>query len=178
MRGASVGAASGGVSIAAHALGGGTIALGSTALALLVTACTLTGVLVAAAGTGLPRLMLMLAAGQAIGHAALSMSPEHCHPAMFNSAMVTAHLVAIPVGALLVRGAEIALGRVLSSVRRAVIALAGTVPAPPWSPPVPRRSPVAAARRLLVGSGIGRRGPPRQHALPLFLHRSANLAVA
>ncbi|RDI50989.1 hypothetical protein DFR68_105466 [Nocardia mexicana] len=166
------------MSIAAHALGGGAITLGSTALTLLVTACTLTGVLVAAVGTGLPRLMLMLAAGQAIGHAALSMSPEHCHAAMFSSAMLTAHLVAIPVGALLVRGAEVALGRVLSSVRRAVVALVRTVPAPSGSPLIPRRGQVATPRRLLVSSGIGRRGPPWHRDFSFFLHRSADLAIA
>ncbi|WP_280266065.1 hypothetical protein [Nocardia wallacei] len=176
LRGACVGAASGAVSIAAHALGGGAIAVGSTALTLLVTACTLTGVLVSAIGSGLPRLMLMLAAGQAIGHAALSMSPEHCHPAMFSSAMLIAHLVAIPVGALLIRGAEVALGRALSSVRRAVVALAASVPAPPGSPLLPRHTGVAAPRRLLISSGIGRRGPPRDPAF--FLHRSVGLAIA
>nr|WP_051161598.1 hypothetical protein [Nocardia transvalensis] len=176
MRGASVGAASGAVSIAAHALGGGVVSLGSAAVPLLVAACTLVGVVVAALGTGLPRLMLMLGAGQVVGHAALSAAPGHCHPAVFTSAMLVAHLVAIPVGALLVRGAEIALGRILSSVRRVVVALAGTLETSRPTPRIVRAVRVTIPRRLLLSSGTGRRGPPR--GAPLFLHRSAVPACA
>ncbi|MBF6170601.1 hypothetical protein IU476_03855 [Nocardia blacklockiae] len=133
MRGASVGAAAGVVSIAAHALGGGMVTPGSAAVALLVAACTLIGVLVAAAGGGLPRLLVLLA----VGHGALSVAPGHCHPAVFSPGMLVAHLVAVPVGAVAVRGAEVALRRVLSRVWR-----------------------VVGARRLLWSSGVGRRGPP------------------
>ncbi|MFJ1455810.1 hypothetical protein [Nocardia sp. N2S4-5] len=173
LRGASVGAAAGAVSVAAHALGGGSVGLGSAAVSLLVAACALTGVLVASVGTGLARLMVLLAAGQAVGHAALSVAPGHCHPPVFTAAMVVAHLVAIPVGALLVRGAEVALGRVLSSVRRMVVAL-GVVPAVPaavWR--VVEGAGVVSLWRLLLSSGIGRRGPPRGVGISLFSHRFA-----
>ncbi|WP_280374137.1 hypothetical protein [Nocardia wallacei] len=161
LRGASVGAASGAVSVAAHALGGGAVPVDSAAVPLLVAACALTGVLVASVGTGLARLMVLLGAGQAVGHAALSVAPEHCHRPGFAPAMLVAHLVAIPVGALLIRGAEVALGRVLSRVRRLVVAL-GAVPAVAaavWR--VVEGVRVVSARRLLWSSGVGRRGPPR-----------------
>lgn len=177
LRGASVGAAAGVVSIAAHALGGGSVSLGSAAVSLLVAACALTGVLVASVGTGLARLMVLLGAGQAIGHAALSVAPGHCHPPVFSSAMLVAHVVAIPLGALLVRGAEVALGRVLSSVRRMVVAL-GVVPAVAaavWR--VVEGVRVVSPRRLLSSSGIGRRGPPRGAGVVPFSHRFAGVAA-
>ncbi|MCM6775349.1 hypothetical protein NDR87_16275 [Nocardia sp. CDC159] len=123
LRGASVGTASGAVSIAAHALGGGAVAVGSASIALLVAACATTGVVVAAVRGGLVRLMLLLAGGQAIGHVMLGMAGAHRHGVGVGSLMLGAHLVAIPVAALLIRGAEVALGRVSARVRQVAVAL-------------------------------------------------------
>ncbi|ATL67949.1 hypothetical protein [Nocardia terpenica] len=176
LRGGCVGASSGAVSMAAHAFGGGTVALDSAAAVLLLLSCTVTGVVVTALRRGMLPVLAMLAVGQAIGHAALSVSPRHCHGGL-TAAMLAAHVVAIAVGALLIRGAEIALGRVISSVRRAVVALGAVLVAPVSRVGVVPASRGTVAPRLLVSSGIGRRGPPRLPASLLF-HHPAGVAAA
>lgn len=163
LRGAFVGSASGAVSIAAHALGGGTVAPDQATLALLLAACTLVGFLVTAVRSrhGAAEVMAMLGIGQAIGHMALSLG--HHHSGGMTAVMLVAHLIAIPVGALLIHGAEIAAARAASSVRRAVVALE-TLPYLSLSPvvAVPAGS-AATPRRLLLSSGIGTRGPPARN---------------
>ncbi|WP_405495612.1 hypothetical protein [Nocardia sp. NBC_00511] len=169
LRGAAVGAASGAVAILAHGLGGGASGLDGSALALLLAACTLIGVVVAvrAARPGLVSVMGMLAAGQTIGHLTLSMSPGHHHHASSPS-MLVAHLVAIPLGALAIRAAEVGLRRAITSVRRFMLALAEAL-RPTAGPFTPRtRDDRAEVRRLLVTPGLGRRGPPRN--APLLSH--------
>ncbi|MGW5226144.1 hypothetical protein ACWEP5_14495 [Nocardia niigatensis] len=161
LRGAAVGASSGAVAILAHGLGGGATLLDGSALALLFAACTLIGVVVATLRPryGLAGTMVMLAAGQSIGHAALSMPPGHHHHSSSPS-MLLAHLIAIPMGALAIRAAEAGMRRAITSVRRFILAL-GSVPRPPARPARARRADDRAeARRLLVSPGIGRRGPP------------------
>ncbi|UFS98633.1 hypothetical protein [Nocardia huaxiensis] len=161
LRGAAVGVGSGAVAIFAHGLGGGNPAPDGSALALLFVACGLIGVLVASFRPryGPLSTMGMLAAGQTIGHTALSMSPEHHHHTT-SAAMLAAHLVAIPVGALLIRAAEAGLRRAITSVRRFILTL-DLAPLPGVHPA--RRAHTgdrAPLRRLLLSSGIGRRGPP------------------
>ncbi|MGV9838793.1 hypothetical protein ACWDUL_31965 [Nocardia niigatensis] len=161
LRGAAVGASSGAVAILAHGLGGGATLLDGSALAMLFAACTLIGVVVATLRPryGLAGTMVMLAAGQSIGHAALSMPPGHHHHSSSPS-MLLAHLIAIPVGALAIRAAEAGMRRAITSVRRFILAL-GSVPRPPARPARAHRADDRAeARRLLVSPGIGRRGPP------------------
>ncbi|MEU6580514.1 hypothetical protein [Nocardia sp. NPDC046763] len=165
LRGAAVGASSGAVAILAHGLGGGATLLDGSALALLFAACTLIGVVVATLRPryGIAGTMAMLAAGQSIGHAALSMSPGHHHHGSSPSTLL-AHLVAIPVGALVIRAAEAGMRRAITSVRRFILALGSIL-----RPPAARLRPCLAddraeARRLLVSPGIGRRGPPRADA--------------
>ncbi|MEU2253636.1 hypothetical protein [Nocardia xishanensis] len=162
LRGAFVGSASGAVSIAAHALGGGVISPEQSSVALLIGACAAVGVLVGSLRTraGLLQLMGLLAIGQGIGHTALALAPGHHHGAHATVPMLLAHLAAIPVGALLIRGAEAAVGRAASSVRRAMRVLGALlVPAPPTVVLVTARD-AAIPRKLLLGSGIGTRGPP------------------
>lgn len=128
---------------------------------MLFAACTLIGVVVATLRPryGLAGTMVMLAAGQSIGHAALSMPPGHHHHSSSPS-MLLAHLIAIPVGALAIRAAEAGMRRAITSVRRFILAL-GSVPRPPARPARAHRADDRAeARRLLVSPGIGRRGPP------------------
>ncbi|WP_245673081.1 hypothetical protein [Nocardia lijiangensis] len=162
LRGAFVGSASGAVSVAAHALGGGVVSPEQPSVALLIGACAAVGVLVSSLRlrAGLLELMGLLAFGQAVGHTALTMSPGHHHGSHATTVMLLAHLAAIPVGALLIRGAEAALAKAASSVRRAV-RFVGTmgVPAPPQVVLVAPRA-VAIPRKLLLSSGIGTRGPP------------------
>ncbi|TQM32541.1 hypothetical protein [Nocardia bhagyanarayanae] len=162
LRGAFVGSASGAVGIAAHALGGGVVAPEQPSVALLIGACAAVGVLVGSRRlrTGLVELMGLLAIGQAIGHTALTMSPGHHHGSHATTVMLFTHLAAIPVGALLIRGAEAALTSAASSVRD-VVRVLRTVPTPAPAPIV-RVTPRGAVnpRRLLLSSGIGTRGPP------------------
>lgn len=161
LRGAAVGASSGAVAILAHGLGGGATLPGGSALALLFAACTLVGAVVATLRPryGIAGTMALLAAGQSIGHAALSMSPGHHHHGSSPS-MLLAHLIAIPVGALAIRAAEAGMRRAVTSVRRFILALASI----PRSPAGPVRARAgddrAEVSRLLVSPGIGRRGPP------------------
>ncbi|RJO70975.1 hypothetical protein D5S18_27780 [Nocardia panacis] len=158
-RGAFVGSASGAVGIAAHALGGGEVALGQSGLALLIAACALVGHLVGSLRNryGLVEVMVLLAGGQTLGHTALSLAPGHQHGGA-TGAMLAAHLVAIPVGAVLIRGAELAITRVVSSVRRIVAAL---LPLPATeSTGVRAFGSLPALRPILLGSGTGTRGPP------------------
>ncbi|AYF75727.1 hypothetical protein D7D52_19865 [Nocardia yunnanensis] len=169
LRGAAVGACSGAVAVLAHGLGGGATLPGGPSLTLLLAACTLVGVVVAslrprygAAGT-----MALLAAGQSIGHGALSLSPGHHHHGASPS-MLPAHLVAIPVGAMVIRAAEAGLRRAVTSVRRFMQAL-GSVPVPAVRVARRReRDDRAEAGRLRVDPGIGRRGPPGQVAFCLL----------
>ncbi|MFF0533300.1 hypothetical protein ACFYT3_33645 [Nocardia amikacinitolerans] len=162
LRGAFVGSASGAVAIAAHALGGGAVAPEQPSVALLIGACAAVGVLVSSLRlrAGFVELMGLLTIGQAVGHTALTMSPGHHHGSHATSVMLSAHLAAIPIGALLIRSAEAALAKAVSSVRD-VVRVLGPVPAPA-SASIIRIAPRAAAspRRLLLSSGIGTRGPP------------------
>ncbi|MFI9503232.1 hypothetical protein [Nocardia sp. NPDC052566] len=159
LRGAFVGSASGAVSVAAHALGGGVVSPTQSSVALLLVACGLVGFAVASIRPrhGLVEMMAMLAVGQAFGHTALALG--HHHHGGITAIMLGAHLVAIPAGAVLIRGAEVAIGRAVSSVRQVVRAL-NFVPAVAFSPASAILTWHGSIRRLLVGSGIGTRGPP------------------
>ncbi|MFE9784325.1 hypothetical protein ACFYO7_02970 [Nocardia salmonicida] len=164
LRGAAVGSASGAVAVLAHGLGGATAVPGGSALTLLFAACALIGVVV----TALPRgnnamsTMVVLAVGQCAGHTALSLGHVQHHA--ISGAMVIAHLVAIPVGAIAIRAAEVGVCRAVTSVRQLVLVLVGV--ASPAEHPV--RLPVAderaVLRQLLLRPDIGLRGPPRAGA--------------
>lgn len=132
-----------------------------SALTLLFAACTVIGVVVASTRPRhvLAATMGMLTIGQGIGHIALSVASEHHHDSA-SPLMLATHLVAIPVGALLIRAAEIGMRRAITSVRRFMVSL-GIAPVPLDKPA--RAFAVddrAVVRRLLVNPGIGRRGPP------------------
>lgn len=145
-------------------------------MVLLVAVCTLIGAVAAAMRPGPARLLPMLAVGQAVGHVALAISPEHCHGRLLTLPMLAAHGLAVPVGTLLIRGAEAALRRLYACVLRVLVALIATVLAPQSpSPRTPAAAPIAP-RRLLISSGIGRRGPPRCAFIDTF-HRPADFAV-
>ncbi|MGW5381082.1 hypothetical protein [Nocardia sp. NPDC003963] len=163
IRGVFVGSAVGAVSIAAHAFGGGTFAAGSAAIALLLAGCAIAGALATVARPGGPiALMASLALGQAFGHTALAAAPGHEHGGSSTAPMLSAHLVAIPVGALLIRIAERA---IRYAVSRLTIALRQPIchelPTPrPVVAPEAERGP---HRLLLLASGPGTRGPPLRH---------------
>ncbi|MFE3320474.1 hypothetical protein [Nocardia sp. NPDC059195] len=162
LRGAAVGSASGAVAVLAHGLGGATAVPAGSALTLLFAACALIGVVV----TALPRgnsavsTMVVLAIGQGVGHTALALGhTQHHHTA--SAAMLLAHLVAIPTGAIAIRAAEVGVRRAITSVRRLAVVLAG-VPCQAARPVrLPRADERAVLRQLLLRPGISLRGPPR-----------------
>ncbi|MBF6543134.1 hypothetical protein [Nocardia brasiliensis] len=162
VRGAFVGSASGAVSIAAHAVGGGTVSSTQSPIVLLIAACAGFGVLVGVRRNryGVAEIMVLLAIGQAVGHLALTVAPGHQHSAGMSSVMLGAHLAAIPFGAALIRGAELAVVRAVSAANRAVRVLdAAATPPFELAYAIPLGS-LTAPRRLLRSSGFGRRGPP------------------
>ncbi|MFD0366258.1 hypothetical protein ACFQZZ_32895 [Nocardia sp. GCM10030253] len=165
LRGAFVGSASGAVSIAAHGLGGGTVSLDQSTLALLLAACALVGTVVTSLRTrhSVVEVMAMLAVGQTIGHTALSVSSGHHHGMHNGAAMLIAHLSAIPVGAVLIHGAERAIRCAASSARRIVDALGHGLLAPCALAVAVPLGPAPTPKRLLLSSGIGTRGPPAAH---------------
>lgn len=159
LRGSCVAAASATVSFAAHALAGGPVSPGSAAIMLLIASSAVIGCLAAYSRTGTVRLTGLLAVGQMSGHIALS-AASHCHTAIFTAPMLIAHAVAVVVGAILIRGAEITLLRAVSRIRRAVRQLC-LVPGFTTAPVFASLPEVFGPRRRLVSaSGTGRRGPP------------------
>ncbi|EOM77878.1 hypothetical protein DW322_00205 [Rhodococcus rhodnii] len=120
MRGGSVGLVSGATSIAGHAAGGGHTP-SETALVLLLLGSAGVGWLVAAHGA--PRreyavVTAALLAGQAVGHAALTLD----HPAHGATAapMLAGHLAAALVAAALIVGGTRAAGIAASALARVV----------------------------------------------------------
>lgn len=161
LRGAATGAAAGAVAVLAHGLGGAPGLPDGSASTLLLAACALIGVVAAALprGNGPAVTMVVLAVGQGVGHTALTLGhTQHAHS--WSAVMLLAHLVAIPVGALAIRGAEVGVRRAITSVRRLGRALDG-VPAPDRPRPALVATERALVRQLLRRPGIGLRGPPR-----------------
>ncbi|MFD6398095.1 hypothetical protein [Nocardia sp. NPDC060249] len=160
LRGAAVGAASGAVAVLAHGLGGATAFPAGSSMALLFAACALIGVVVCALprGNSPVSTMAVLAAGQCAGHTAMSLGHVQHHP--LSAAMVLAHLVAIPIGALAIRAAEVGVRRAITSVRQLVLVSGGVVC--PHARPIrlPAVDERAVLRQLLLRPDIGLRGPP------------------
>ena len=136
------------LSLAAHATGGGHLAVGPATIGLLLVGAT-----VGATATALPRtrnlgpLALLLAAGQVVGHAVLAVG--HPHAAAPRGAMLVAHLAAVVVGALLISVGE-QLARMLVCVVRRTAA--------PSRPSTPGDQPLFA--ELLLAASMSHRGPP------------------
>ena len=161
VRGGAVGALTGAIAVAAHALGGGGAPSSATWTFLIALCCSL-GV---AAGSvrvrGALPIALWLAVGQAGGHWALSlglgsdMAPMH-HP--LTPTMLAAHAAAIAVCAALVSAAEKLYGPI-TSVLRAPFAEPFTLPLAPRSIAVDR-DVEPAALPVVATSTISRRGPP------------------
>lgn len=183
LRGAFVGSASGAVSIAAHALAGGTVSPGRSALALLLAACTLTGAVVASMRTrhGVVEVMAMLAIGQTVGHLALSMSAGHHHSTHTGGAMLMAHLITIPVGGLLIHSAQRAITGAASSAVRAVGVL-GTGPLAPRTPALAvsfsaaqTRSGCCSVRESAPGDLRRPAGPSRRQSMRSCIQRHRHI---
>ncbi len=170
LRGAFVGSGSGAVAAAAHAMGGGVVAPGGPATAALLAVCCLVGVLVEAVPQrpGFGRLLLVLALGQAAGHSALTHAPEQHHGAHSSAVMLAAHLVAIPLGAVLIGAAERAAGAGIAALARLAAVPGGAHAAIVPIRIRPRRSSFRAGRPGTLVSGRGLRGPPGGAGRPLY----------
>ncbi|NLE78350.1 MAG: hypothetical protein GX610_02020 [Rhodococcus sp.] len=162
LRGCAVGSLSGGVSIAAHGIGGGS-APSDGALVLLLLACAGFGTSVGAVrlpSAGLPFMFGILAAGQAIGHTTLSMASDHAHSVLPSGPMLWAHAAALVVTTLLVLATDTAATRVLAALVRAILTSIKPYPVGVdlWSTTPVYRSNVS--RSLLATASAGTRGPP------------------
>lgn len=162
LRGAAVGSLSGGVSIAAHGIGGAG-APSDGAIVLLLVACAALGTSAGAVRSPVARLPFMfaiLAAGQVIGHTTLALASDHAHSAVPSGPMLSAHAVALVVTALLVLAVETAAARILAALVRIVRTAIEPYPAGTdlWSTTPIHRSTVS--RSLLAAASAGTRGPP------------------
>lgn len=163
LRGAFVGGTSGAVSLAAHALGGGGMAPSQSAVVLLILACASVGAVVSSVDirrSPAIALVLMLAAGQAIGHTTLAIASDHQHGLVPSLPMLAAHIAAVGVCAAAIRGAERGYVVAASTVATLVAVLLR-----PWAPQPPSvtartRYRAKVVLRQLLTSGLGTRGPP------------------
>jgi hypothetical protein len=162
VRGTATGAFTGALAIAAHALAGDVLPSAGCAALLLVLAVT-AGALTASwpRTEHTPALLGVLAAGQAVGHLALS-TGGHVHTESAASlptpVMALAHLVAIGVGAVLIRGCERLCAALSSIVRRHTHRDAGAPDA--MSRPPRFRADQPLQHVLLLAASISHRGPP------------------
>ncbi len=133
LRGASAGAASGALAIAAHGWASGAMPVQSSTLTLLVAASTAVGALVAGVSplrTGTAGLVAALFGGQLLGHLVMSADMAHMHDMpLWTPAMLGAHLVGAFAAALVILGAEAAY-RIVTAVTRVLPVLVST-PATP-----------------------------------------------
>ncbi|TRW89275.1 hypothetical protein FK535_01195 [Mycolicibacterium sp. 018/SC-01/001] len=157
MRGAAAGLVTTALALAAHATGGGHLAVGPAVVELLLVGAT-----VGAIATALPRargigvLALLLAAGQLVGHAVLAVA----HPAVGTpgGVMVVAHVAAVLLGALLISAGERLCRALVRVVRRTAAPTSATVFAPPARRLTPGDQPLVA--ELLLAASMSHRGPP------------------
>ncbi len=136
---------------------------GQAAIVALLLACTATGAAVASARITelvLPILIVVVAAGQLVGHATLALTSVHSHGLQLSPAMLGAHAAATVVAAILIRGGERACAAAFAAIARIAVAILTPlrVHTPLWvRTPGTRR---ARALELLVGAADGTRGPP------------------
>jgi hypothetical protein len=158
LRGLAVGSLTAALALAAHGAAGAALGSGAAAILLALLAAgfgALAGSLERAAEPAV--LVVLLAAGQVIGHVMLA-AAGHSHGSAPDAAMLAAHLIAVVVGALLIAGAE-RLCRALSTVLGAgnTRRLPPPTVRPMWTSTRPDH-PLQS--RLLVAVSISHRGPP------------------
>jgi hypothetical protein len=165
MRGASVGAASGALSIAAHGVGGESMMPGvsmmpsESALVLLIVVSAAIGCAVALLGERVP-VAVVLVLGQIVGHTVLTIASEHDHGLSLTPTMLAAHAAATVLCALLVRGAVLGYGHALSVLRRILPVLTLALPVLETGGPRKTEYRSTVVLRLLVLSANATRGPP------------------
>lgn len=157
LRGLAAGALTAALALAAHAAAGGMVSSGAAALLVLVSAAL--GALISGAPrtTEVPALIVLLGAGQLVGHLTLA-AAEPCHTGSPGPAMLSAHLLAVVAGGLLISGAE-RLCQVLSTA----LGLCAAPEPGRWAMARSARAPRPdhpLQSRHLISVSISHRGPP------------------
>ncbi len=157
LRGLATGALTAALTLAAHACADGPVTAGAAALLVVFSA----GLGILAGSTervaGLPVLVGLLAAGQLIGHLTLALA-EPCHTGSPGVVMLSAHLLAVVAGGLLIVGAE-RLCRALCTVLQVCAGQPSAGPVAAVSL-APARADHPLQSRLLIAVSISHRGPP------------------
>ena len=157
LRGVAVGSLTAALAVTAHGAAGATVPGAALALLLLASA-GVGGLAGSVRRAGEPAVLVgVLALGQVLGHVILA-AAGHVHGGSPSGAMLSAHLVAVVAGGLLLAGAE-RLYRTLSSVLQAP---GGRPSCPPMvrQPLAPGRADHPLQSRLIVAVSISHRGPP------------------
>lgn len=141
------------LSIAAHAVAGGAVPH-QDVLVLLAGSAVASGLLAAETRLSVP-LLLVLA--QVTGHLVLGLHDGHLHTP--TAGMFVAHVAAVAVAALLLRGAEKGCEVALAALHRMFPELFRALPVAVAEPTRIAHRPRVGPGVLLV-SGVGSRGPP------------------
>jgi hypothetical protein len=161
LRGIAAGLLTAALAVAAHAVGSGAPPTGAAVVLLAVLAVTVGALAATIARAADARVLLvLLAAGQLCGHLTLS-AVGHSHAATTGppaAVMLTAHVVAVAVGALLIAASD----RLCRAVSRAVRAAARILAAPVAAAPalVIGQADQPLRSRLLLEASVSHRGPP------------------
>jgi hypothetical protein len=158
LRGASIALLTASLAAAAHAFGGGVPAGGGIALLILLAGTI--GAVTAIGNTvnGVVPLVVLLAAGQILGHVVLACGAhEHTEGGLSSPAMIVAHSAAVVLGAFLITAG----GRFCQLLSTAVHALVASSLRPiRLLRAVVTTSDQPLLALVLVGSSLSYRGPP------------------
>jgi hypothetical protein len=161
LRGAAAGLLTAALAIAAHGAGSGAPPTGAATAVLVVLAATVGALAATIARAAEARvLVVLLAAGQLLGHVMLS-GVGHTHGSSTSppgAAMLAAHLAAIAAGAVLIAAGD----RLCRVVSRAVRAAVRAVVPPVMSAPVraTRGADQPLRSALALAASMSHRGPP------------------
>ncbi|MDO3645625.1 hypothetical protein [Nocardia mangyaensis] len=163
LRGACAGSMSGALSLAAHGLASGGALPGSTTVVLLAAASAIVGAVVAglpALRSGALGLAAVLLGGQLLGHTTMSWSGHGHHGAdTLGLGMLTAHIVAALLAAVVIIGAE-------AAYRIGGAALARILPRRCRAPRIPDPAPLRLIHRdrvilrIFAAQSLRTRAPP------------------
>ncbi|MEW5809405.1 MAG: hypothetical protein AB1925_08120 [Actinomycetota bacterium] len=160
LRGAAAGLLTAALTLAAHGLGGGTVAVGPAAVHVLLVALTV-GAVASTLPRGMGAMALLLSAGQLVGHTLLSIAHPHvpAHAQVGpHGAMLVVHLAAVLLGAGLISVGEQLYRALNRVVRRTVAPAAAAMFAAPPRLLAGGDQPLIA--ELLLATSMSHRGPP------------------
>jgi hypothetical protein len=160
LRGVAAGLLTAALAVAAHGAAGGGAPTGVAAVLLTVLTATVGGLAATIARTADVRMLLaLLAVGQLVGHAMLSVA-GHCHgeAAAPAPAMLVAHAAAVGAGTLLIAAGDRLCRAVSRVVEVAVRVIAAPVAGRPTGVAKHADQPLRSA--LLLAASVSHRGPP------------------